>query len=124
MTATRSKSLSRPRKINETFVVIEKSKWYFVTKIVLTYCEKNCFSDLKNFANSRPTSSNFQSFSQSLEQFFLTVGQNNFGNKIPFFKINNLPDKSYFWMTRFCSLPPHLDKSSLANILKTNKQNN
>ena len=25
-----------------------------------------------------------KSFSQSLEQFFLTVGQNNFGNKIPF----------------------------------------
>ena len=24
-----------------------------------------------------------QSFSQSLEHFFLTVGQNNFGNKIP-----------------------------------------
>ena len=23
-------------------------------------------------------------FSQSLDQFFLTVGQNNFGNKIPF----------------------------------------
>ena len=31
----------------------------------------NCPSDLK-------------SFSRSLEQFFLTVGQNNFGNKIPF----------------------------------------
>ena len=30
------------------------------------------------------TASNFKSFSQSLEQFFLTVGQNNFGNKIPF----------------------------------------
>ena len=26
----------------------------------------------------------FQKFSQSLDQFFLTVGQNNFGNKIPF----------------------------------------
>ena len=26
----------------------------------------------------------FKSFSWSLEQFFLTVGQNNFGNKIPF----------------------------------------
>ena len=25
-----------------------------------------------------------KNFSQSLEQFFLTVGQNNFGNKIPF----------------------------------------
>ena len=27
----------------------------------------------------------FKSFSRSLEQFFLTVGQNNFGNKIPIF---------------------------------------
>ena len=43
----------------------------------------NCSSDLKNFANSRPSASNFKSFSRSLEQFFLTVGQNNFGNKIP-----------------------------------------
>ena len=29
---------------------------------------------LKNFANSRPSALNFKSFSQSLEQFFLTVG--------------------------------------------------
>ena len=34
----------------------------------------NCSSDLKNFANSRPSASNFKSFSRSLEQFFLTVG--------------------------------------------------
>ena len=39
----------------------------------------------KNFANSRPSASNFKNFSRSLEQFFLTVGQNNFGNKIPIF---------------------------------------
>ena len=45
---------------------------------------KKCSSDLKNFANSRPSASNFKSFSRSLEQFFLTVGQNNFINKIPF----------------------------------------
>ena len=43
---------------------------------------KNCSSDLKNFANS---SSNFKSFSQSLERFFLTVSPINLGNKIPFF---------------------------------------
>ena len=45
---------------------------------------KNCSSDFKNFANSLPPASNFKSFSRSLGQFFLTVGQNNFGNKIPF----------------------------------------
>ena len=44
----------------------------------------NCSSDLKNFANSRASASNFKNVSQSLEQFFLTVGQNNFCNKIPF----------------------------------------
>ena len=37
-----------------------------------------------SFANSTPSASNFKSFSRSLEQLFLTVGQNNFGNKIPF----------------------------------------
>ena len=38
---------------------------------------------LKIFANSRPAASTFKSFSRSLEQFFFTLGQNNFGNKIP-----------------------------------------
>ena len=38
----------------------------------------HCFSDLKNFANSRPSASNFKSCSRQLE-FILTVGQNNFG---------------------------------------------
>ena len=37
------------------------------------------------FANSRPSSLNFKTFSRTLEQFFLTVGQNNFGDKIPYF---------------------------------------
>ena len=46
----------------------------------------NCCSDLKNFANFWPSASNFKSFSQSLEHFFLTVGQNNSDNKIPFKK--------------------------------------
>ena len=45
----------------------------------------NCSSDLKNFANSWPSVSNFKKISWSLEQFFLTVGQNNFGNKMPCF---------------------------------------
>ena len=52
----------------------QKLSWPFTVWI-------NCSSDLKKFANSRPSASNFQSFSWSLEQFFLTVGQNNFGNK-------------------------------------------
>ena len=50
----------------------------------------NCSSDLKKFANYRPQASNCKSFYRSLEQFFLIVGQNNFGKKIPlkyFFRI-------------------------------------
>ena len=33
----------------------------------------NCSSDLKSFANSQSSASNFKSFSWSLEQFFLTI---------------------------------------------------
>ena len=44
----------------------------------------NCASDLKKIPNSGPLALNFKSFTQSLEQFFLPEGQNNFGNKIPF----------------------------------------
>ena len=50
----------------------------------------NYFSDFKNFANSWPSASNFKSFSRSLEQFFLTAGQNKFCNKIPF-----IPKQTY-----------------------------
>jgi hypothetical protein len=42
----------------------------------------NCSSDLKIFANSWPSVSNPKSFSRSLQHFFLTAGENNFGNKI------------------------------------------
>ena len=55
----------------------------------------NCSSDLKNFANSRTSASNFKSFSRSQEQFFLTVGQSNFGNKIPFLALEYCLLKTY-----------------------------
>ena len=48
----------------------------------------NWSSDLKNFENSRLSASNFKSFFRSLQQFFLTLGQNNFGNKIPMYIMN------------------------------------
>jgi hypothetical protein len=57
-------------------ICYQKVFWPFIVWI-------NCSSDLKKFANSWPSVSNFKSFSRLLEQFFLTVGQNNFGNKIP-----------------------------------------
>ena len=43
----------------------------------------NCSTDLKDFANSQLLASNFEKFSWSLHQYFLTVDQNNLGNKIP-----------------------------------------
>ena len=59
----------------------QKSKKVFSFQKLLF--KKNCSSDLKLFATSRPSASNFKCFSQSLEQFFLTVCQNKFGDKIP-----------------------------------------
>ena len=61
----------------------------------------NCSSNLKIFDNSWPSASNFKSFSRSLELFFLTVGQNNFSNKIPFPSQQNLSSQVFhlklFW---------------------------
>ena len=58
-----------------------KNNWYFVTKIVLTYCEKNCSSDReKNFWNLRLKAEYLQfeitrtiySNSERSEQFLVT----------------------------------------------------
>ena len=54
----------------------QKLSWHFTVWI-------NCFSDLKKCANSQPSASNFKSVSRSLQKYFLIVGHNNFGNKIP-----------------------------------------
>ena len=67
----------------------------------------NCSSDLKNFENSRLSASNFKSFSRSLEQFFLTVGQNNFGNKIPLLHTWILNDSARFFFLLLVSLSFH-----------------
>ena len=49
-------------------------KWYFVTKIVLTYCEKNCSSDREKHLKLE---GEFAKILRSLEQFVRTVkGQN------------------------------------------------
>ena len=64
-------------KVKKSILFYQKLFWPFSVWI-------NFSSDLKIFANSRPSASSFKSFSQSLKQFCLTVGQNNFGNKIPF----------------------------------------
>ena len=68
----------------------------------------NCSSDLKFFANSRPSASKIKSFFQSLEQFFLTVGQNNFGNTILTFlhAVKKECYKSEWAFIQFSSYPP------------------
>ena len=47
----------------------EDMKFYFATKIVLTYCEKNCYSDRENFLTIEAEAK----FLRSLEQFFVTL---------------------------------------------------
>ena len=54
-----------------------KLRKYSVSNIVLTF---HCFSNILDFEPGI-----LKSFSQSLEQFFLTERQDNFGNKISFF---------------------------------------
>ena len=75
----------------------------------------NCSNDLKNFANSRPSDSNFKSFSWSVEQFFLTVGQNNFANKIPL-KVKIQPRKSFDLNNLKTTLPNILKHNTLQKI--------
>ena len=63
--------------VKKAFCYQKKLFWPFTVWI-------NCSSDLKKFANSWPSPLNFKSFSWSIKQFFLTVGRNNFCNKILF----------------------------------------
>ena len=71
-------------------------RWYFVSKIVLTYCEIG-------FCKYSALKLEFQKFFSITRTFFLTVGQNNFGNKIPFLK--NEVNQIYGFWTFFLSLP-------------------
>ena len=55
------------------------NKWYFVIKIVLTYCEKNCSSVREKNLKFKAEGREFVKILRSLEQFIQTVkGQNNF----------------------------------------------
>ena len=54
-------------------------QWYFVSKIVLAYCEKNCSSEREKVLKFEAEGQEFSNVLRSLEKFFLTVkGQNNF----------------------------------------------
>ena len=65
---------------------VYRGVWPFIVQI-------NGSSHLKLFANSRPSAKNFKSFSRSLEQLFITVGQNNFERKSLSFDRVNIPWK-------------------------------
>ena len=55
------------------------NKWYFVTKIVLTYCEKKLFFDQDFFLKFEAEDTEFSKLLRSVEQFIQTVkGQNSF----------------------------------------------
>ena len=71
------------RNILKKHSVTKKLFWPFTLRT-------NCSIDLKIVANSRLLASNFKSFSRPLEQFFLTVAQNNFGNKTPSLCLSSL----------------------------------
>ena len=58
---------------------LKNENWYFVTKIVLTYCEKKLFSDREKLLKLEAEGQEFVKLLRSLEQFIQTVkGQNNF----------------------------------------------
>ena len=48
-------------------------KWYFVTKIVLTYCETKCSSDREKLLQFEAEDREFSKFLNSLEHFIQTV---------------------------------------------------
>ena len=73
-------NLTYLQEVKKTFCY-QKLFWSFTVRT-------NCSSDLENFANSHPSASNFKGFPRSREQFFfLTIGEDNFGNKIPILNV-------------------------------------
>ena len=54
-----------------------RKKWYFVTKIVLTYFEKKCSSDPKKVLKFVAEGREFAKYLRSLEQFIQTVKDQN-----------------------------------------------
>ena len=70
------------RKLQEQDKKVFCSKKFFCTVWI------NCYSDLKNFANSLPSALNFKSFSRSLEYFFSHSRLKQFWYKIPVFFFN------------------------------------
>ena len=64
---------------NTCYPGLDYLQWYFVTKIVPTYCEKNCSSDREKLLKFEAEGREFAKILRSLEQFIQTVkGQKNF----------------------------------------------
>ena len=64
---------------SDIFLIFRFHKWYFFTKIVLTYCEKKCSSDQEKLLKFEAEGREFAKFLRSVEQFIQTVtGQNSF----------------------------------------------
>ena len=57
---------------------------------------KNCSSDREKLLKFQAEGREFSKILRSLEQFFLTVGQNNFGNKMPFLPIHTCIEGPFF----------------------------
>ena len=58
----------------------------YIEKVIMVFCHQNCSHLLwENISNSRPSASNFKSFSRSIKQFIQAVKVKTiFGNKILF----------------------------------------
>ena len=79
----------------------------------------NCSKDLKFFCKFSAFSLEFQKFF-SIEQFFLTVGQNNFGNKIPFlYLVQVFLDETLLFQNNFShALKPPLYMQTFLQVFK------
>ena len=79
--------------------------------------------------NSRPPSAwNFKSLSHSLEQFFLTVGQNNFGYKIPFllrlwFDSQQLQSQTWREIRVIFQCNEHIPHSTITHLARSSYTN-
>ena len=92
--------------------MLETSKKKFKRHSVTKKC-----SDLSLFEQIVLVISKFlEIFSRSLEHFFLTVGQNNFGNKIPFTDVVNwfLQLKNVIWISKLGPNLQNLQKFAFA----------
>ena len=76
-----SSQLSRKNVVAEISIVLVRY-WYFVTKLFLTYCEKNCFSDQEKLLKFKAEGREFAKFCK-FKQIFTYICTFGFGFGIP-----------------------------------------